>query len=403
VGIRLALAGAAVALWAAPTRGQSTGGVTLQAGGYVRSLTALQDLGYDTPLADRRSAFNGEILRLKWQLGMGERVRIIVHDRLQVQLSSTRQSLGTGIAGFGVSAVPGRTISLETTLLEDEQYRIWHDLDRLAVNVRSGIVDLTLGRQAVTWGISSLFPVADLWAQFSPFELDTEEKRGVDAVRGLAYPAPGVELDLVLADRGTLRDLSAGLRATVDLPWADVYVAAGKFWRQLIALGGVSLVLESWIVRGEAALPWEMDATELRPLRATVGADRLSAKYQVSIEYHHNGLGATDPDGYVGRLAAAELQRGETYFLGRHYLGAFGSYLPTDRLTLSTSLLGNLQDPSITVSPVATYDVGQNARISAGALIATGATPRLTAEDSRLRSEFGAYGRLVYATVSVYF
>jgi len=33
--------------------------------------------------------------------------------------------------------------------------------------------DVTLGRQAITWGVAKLFPSADLWSQFSPFELDT--------------------------------------------------------------------------------------------------------------------------------------------------------------------------------------------------------------------------------------
>ena len=116
-----------------------------------------------------------------------------------------------------------------------------------------------------------MFPVADLWAQFSPFELDTEEKPGSDAVRVLSYPVRGLELDAVAAARGRAEDWSAGIRATVDLPTADVYVATGKFWNELIGLSGVTFVLDRMKLRVEAALPYDLDADDWQRVRATVG------------------------------------------------------------------------------------------------------------------------------------
>jgi hypothetical protein len=375
----------------------------LDFGGYVRSLTAVQDLGYDTPLVDRQSAFHGEVVRLAWVARFGEHWRFTVHNRLQAQVTSTAQGLGTGVVGFGVSAIPGRTVSLATTLLEGDQFRVTHDIDRLALDVYTGAVDFTVGRQAISWGISNLFPVADLWTQFSPFELDTEEKRGIDAIRALAYPGRGVELDMVVADRGTLRDLSGGARVTVPLPWADVYLAGGKLWRQLIAFGGMSIVFDTWKLRAEVGIPWQIDSTEFRPIRATVGIDRLGADYQLSLEYHHNGLGSDLAGEYLTRLGSPAFQRGETYFLGRHYLGLLGNYAATDRLNLAVSILTNLSDPSAVVSPVATYDLGQQVRMSFGGLVSIGESPILTLAQQELRSEFGTYGRLAYSRISVYF
>ena len=191
---------------------------TVDLGGYVRSLTGVQDLGYDPIVTDRRVAFNGEVIRLKWLVDVDGWIRFNVHNRLQSQYSSSDGGGGRDVLGFGVSAVPRRSIDLETTLVDEEHLRVWHDLDRLAVTIYSDVVDLTIGRQAITWGISNLFPIADLWAQFSPFELDTEEKPGIDAIRALLYPANGIELDAVLADRGSSGDLSAGIRATIELP-----------------------------------------------------------------------------------------------------------------------------------------------------------------------------------------
>ena len=181
--------------------------VWLHFGGYARSIAGGSDLGYDAPVVDRRSAFNGSVVRLKWRLEMEDVFLVSVHNRFQARLTSA--SSGASVPGLGVSVVPDRTVDLTTTIVDDEHVDIWHDLDRASLTLYLHVADITVGRQAITWGISSLFPIADLWAQFSPFELDTEEKPGVDAVRALAYPAGNVELDAVVADCGSRRNLSA--------------------------------------------------------------------------------------------------------------------------------------------------------------------------------------------------
>lgn len=376
--------------------------VWLHLGGYARSITGGSDLGYDAPGLDRRSAFNGSVVRLKWRLEVDDILLVSVHNRLQARLTSA--SSGAGVLGFGVSVVPDRTVDLTTTLVDEEHIDIWHDLDRASLTLFLDVADITAGRQAITWGISSLFPIADLWAQFSPFELDTEEKPGVDAVRALAYPAGNVELDFVVADRGSRRDLSGGMRATVELPAGDVYFAAGKFWRELIALGGVSLVVDVWKFRAEAAVPWDMDAEEVRSVRFTGGVEWLGPDVSLSFEYHYNGLGSTETDEYAALLASPEFARGETYYLGRHMAGGFGSYLATGRLALTFGALANLTDPSVALLPALNYDLGQAFRTGVGGLVSLGAKPTFQSTLlPQLESEFGTYGSFGYAQVSVYF
>ena len=400
IGGRLSSLGWAVLFLGAAESAPAQG---IEFGGYARSLTAFQDLGYTLVGSERRSVFNGEIVRLRWGAELGGGVRLQVHNRLQAQVSSARQTFGSGVTGLGVSAVPGRSLDLETTISRGDQHRVWHDLDRLEVQASVGPVDLALGRQAISWGYSNLFPVADLWAQFSPFELDTEEKRGVDAVRALIYPHPGVELDVVVADRGSSRELSAGARATVELPWADLYVAGGKFWRQWMALAGISAVVDVWKLRAELGAPWSMDGGGRGALRGTVGADRLGASYSVSLELHRNGLGASNEADYLRVAQSAAFGRGETYFFGRHLLGGAASYLPNDRITLSLVVLANLDDGSTSVSPSFFYDLGQHARVTAGGLIGMGARPTGDAFSLSLGSEFGTYGRLAYTGIALYF
>lgn len=256
--------------------------------------------------------------------------------------------------GFGVSAVPTRW-DLESVLVDRELLRVAHDVDRLALTVYMPLADVTIGRQAVTWGWATLFPVADLWSRFGPYELETEEKPGLDALRALAYPAERLVLDLVAADRGAARDASVGARLAVSLPAGDLYIAAAKLWRELVFIGGAALVLEEVKLRGEAVLPRGLDRGGWHRPRVTAGADWVRGRWTLSGELHYNGIGTDSFERYPAVLLDPRVARGESYFLGRWYAGAAGGWSVTDRLTLSASLLANLFDPSASLSPVATW------------------------------------------------
>ena len=387
---------------------------TLTLGGYVRTLTGIHDLGYtipETPVSaatPRRSGFNGEVIRLKWKLeggggtaGAGTRWELDVHNRLQARVSSA--ATGDQVVGFGVSAVPDRLVDLETELMDEPGLRVWHDLDRLSLTVYTDVADVTIGRQAITWGTSSIFPVADLWARFSPFELDTEEKPGIDAVRILAYPA-GIELDAVVADRGRAEDLSAGVRGTYGLSSADLWLGAGKLWRELMAMGGVTVLLDESRLRAEAVVPWDLDARALQEPRVTLGIDWIRGTMSLTGEYHYNGIGA-DHDTYLTALRDPRFQRGETYYLGRHYLGGLATWSPDreNRLNLALNLLTNLDDPSLALTPALSYDLGQATRFAIGGLISFGDAPSFTPLPPTFPTEFGAYGTLGYTQLSIYF
>jgi len=380
------------------------GETSLDLGGYIRSLTQLYDPGYDIPgIEDRESGVHAEVLRLKWNLRFGESILLEVHNRVQIQLSSSEGGLSGSAVGFGVSVIPSRRWELSSIWVDHDRLRVWHDIDRLSLTWYNPVADVTAGRQAITWGISNVYPVADLWSQFSPFELDTEEKPGLDAVRILNYPSGNLELDAVLADRGSARNFSAGIRASLSLPWADLYAGGGKFWREAMGLVGVSAPFGSYKLRAEGALPYDLDTESFHLPRVTLGLDWLGGATMLSAEYNFNGIGATDPEDYMGVLEDPRYAQGETYFLGRHNLGALASWTPgNDRLSLTLSALMNLQDSSAAFIPNLTYDFGQDTRLSAGALLSFGDTPVFDPEPS-LESEFGTYGDFIFTMLSVYF
>jgi hypothetical protein len=391
-----------------PLEGQFTllerGDRSLTLGGYVRSLTQFYDPGYDIPdTDDRESGIHAEVVRLKWKLRLSASVLLEIHNRLQGQVSSSAANLGQSAVGFGVSVVPGRRWDLSSVFVDQDRLRIWHDLDRLSLTWETDLADVTAGRQAITWGISNVYPVADLWAQFSPFELDTEEKPGVDAVRVLSYPGEGLELDAVVADRGSSRLFSAGLRANLSLSWADLYAGGGKFWREVIGLAGMSAPMGSYKLRAEGALPYDLDRDDFQLPRVTLGVDWLGGETMLTAEYNFNGIGKTDPKDYLTVFGDPRYAQGETYFFGRNNLGGSAVWTPgNDRLSLSLTGLCNLHDGSSAFVPTLTYDVGQSTRLSAGGLVSFGDTP-VFEPLPELRSEFGTYGDFVFSVLSVYF
>jgi hypothetical protein len=372
--------------------------------GYVQSVSGVQYLTYELPPPmQETTGINAEVIRLEWAAQLGEKVHIDVHNRLFFRISTAPSAAaGASIIGLGATAEPGRSLDLSTSVLDENGILLNHDIDRAAVTVYTEAADVTVGRQAIVWGRSILFPVADLWAQFSPFELDRTQKRGTDAIRVLAYPNYSTELDLVLADKGSLDNLSGGARLSHNFDWGDGFVAAGKFWNEIIAMAGVSITSGHFRGRLEIAEPYDLDADELKLPRATIGGDFLSADTQVSLEYHFNGAGAAAASGYLAQLQSPVFSRGESYFLGRHYLGALLSYAGFERTRLALSLIGNLADPSIIVAPSFRYILSDEADINLGAFQGFGRAPELKFPPE-LRSEYGTYGGFVFSQLRVFF
>lgn len=414
------LAAAASLVWAAtaapPTCAApsiiDTDDVLLRIGGYARALSGLSvSMIEDGPTygLPEHVGLGAAILRVELRLGLFDVATLDVHSRLFMQVSS-EASGGGGSVGLGATAAPKRTIDLSSDIVKTDTMTLEHDLDRLSLRLFLGAVDVSIGRQAITWGTSLLFNVSDVWAGFSPFELDQSQKRGVDAVRAVTQITDDIELDLVIADRGSLEYLSGGARATFYMDWGDIYVAAAHAWDDVAIMAGASGEIESFKIRGEAYLP--IHGLSERPSRpnVTLGFDWFHPEVMVSIEAHYNGLGADDPDAYLGLSTDLEdprpierevFARGQGYLLGRWYLGTMASWRPIETVTLATSLLLNVTDPSLLVATTISYQPTADMDIGIGAFNSIG--ERATIVPLRLNSEFGSYGQFVYMQVAAYF
>ncbi|MDX1567331.1 MAG: hypothetical protein R3223_05985 [Longimicrobiales bacterium] len=391
---------------AAQDPGTGPSPLSLSLGGYVHVVTGIHDTGFPIPGEDPTSAFNGDVLRLQWGGSWEDWLSVDVHNRLQTRISTSDREVAGSVAGLGVTRDPGRAVDLESVWIEKDRLRVWHDLDRASVTFYTPAADLTVGRQGIAWGNSLLFPVVDLWAPFSPFELDTEVRPGIDAIRALAYPLPGLEIDAVVADRGERDPWSGGVRGTWSLASADIYGAVARIWDEGMAAGGVTWLFETTRARAEVLLPWNLNSDQWMDPRATLGFDWLGNRWTVSAEYHFNGLGTSDPDEYPSVLTSEPYARGESYFLGRHYIGGLASWTldRDERFHLNGSVLLNVQDPSAAFFPALRWAPGQTTSVSVGGLFTLGEHPTVPpGMIPDIRSEYGTYGTLGYTRISVFF
>jgi hypothetical protein len=402
-----------VFLHAKPARGsQDLGGDergTLQLDGYVRTLAGLQQLRYQLapdaagPGPADHLGLSATVLRLEWKAGLGDRYSAEVHQRAFLRMSSESLSLGGSRLGLGASVAPSRTLNLRLVAYDEERLLLEHDLDRLVLRANLGDFDIFLGRQAITWGTGEIFPVADLWTNYSPFELDTSQKRGVDALRVLFSRSRAWELEAVLADRGTLRDLSAGLRVATYREYVDIYFALAKQWRELLAMAGAAATAGSFKLRAEAVGPFDLEQHEVAPPRLSIGADWLRSSLRLTLEAHFNGSGVRSADQYATHLVSSPaLAHGESYLLGRLYTGAAANWRISELFQLTVSGICNLQDPSTLLAAAFAWSLSQETELALGAFQGIGEKPLIGATPN-LRSEFGSYGSLFYLALASYF
>ena len=150
--------------------------------------------------------------------------RVRVDSRLQlgtnVDLTAAYEHrvrrLSTSRAASAVSVLPAeapppyRLAALDWQVARSDTAAWHHEIDRAAAHIRGGAADITIGRQAIGWGRGVVFGAVDLFAPFSPLEIDREWRRGIDAVHA----------DVRLSDRASTDGVVA-----LGRRWSDALTA----------------------------------------------------------------------------------------------------------------------------------------------------------------------------------
>ncbi|HEY6038787.1 MAG TPA: hypothetical protein VIV58_31110 [Kofleriaceae bacterium] len=318
----------------------------------------------------------------------------------RVSLASATGSL----AGFGVlpalGVAPYRLSQLEGAIVSRDGYQWSHELDRLSAEYKLGSLTLTAGRQAIGWGRGVMFSAVDLFAPFSPFEIDREWRRGIDAARAEVTFGPKLSADAVVA-AGESVDSSAfvgrirGYRGP-----ADFELVGGWRARDLMVGATSSGTVGDGELHGELAVFRAPDALPAGGQFASRVAIKglIGGSYRVAIgngvlvvaEYHYSGFGAASAGEVLPLLAnpafAARFARGDTQILGRHALALVASYEVSPELQLALRWLQSPVDGSGVATPTATATLSERLAMLAAVFVPYGSAPTGTS----LRSEYGA-------------
>ncbi|MCP4221646.1 MAG: hypothetical protein GY765_43880 [bacterium] len=305
-------------------------------------------------------------------------------------------------------------------------FGVLHNLDRLFVTFKTKLADITIGRQAIGWGAARVINPTDVIAPFAFTDLDTEERRGVAAVRLVLPLGTMSELDVgyVFGNKFKFQNSAFFLRGKLYVLKTDVALLLMGFKENLLLGFDLARSIKGAGFRFEAAyvepsffnkdepsefwggsLPVKRDPAYFR---ASVGMDyNFSTTFYGFFEYHFNSAGRSDVSEYVEVMNTTAFREGADYFLGKHYLNLGVTWQLTPLMPFNGLLIFNVRDGSLNFSPTLEYNIKEDIYLSFGAYIGIGKRPQPGPCNpdiiAGLRSEFGGYSNMVFTSFRIYF
>jgi len=336
-------------------------------------------------------------VRAEPEITAGARAVFTLAYEQRVRLTSGTAGVTTAGILPSQGAAPFRIRQLDWTIARSSGVSWQHEIDRASVQLQSGRASLTLGRQAIGWGRGVMFGAVDLFAPFSPLEVDREWRRGVDAARADITLTDRSSLDLVGAFGNAWDRSAVGARVRGYAGPIDVEFMGGRRARDLFAGVTSSAAVGSAGIHGElAAFHVPDDGTSGGERTVWKGVAGGSYRFPIGagiltyVEYHYSGFGAARPEDIVPLLSRASFSerylRGDTQILSRHAVAVIASYEPSPELLFSGQWIQNPRDRSGILAPSLTLTLSDQASIVGSLYLPYGRPPR----GQLLRSEFGA-------------
>lgn len=356
----------------------------------------------DAPAAPgARRDINFLSLRVIPKVTLGDAWTIESHGVLDVL--APVQSVTVGLPGGSTEAL----LPLTGTITDTDNARVTARLDRLSARLHTDRSDLTIGRQAITWGVNTLLPALDMFSPFAPTQIDRDYKAGVDAVRLSVSPRPHVDIEGVVAQLGPWDTRASAVGGLVRLSTGavDVGFMGGSFRHDAVAGGFMSVGVKGTVLRGEVSRTAPDDPIDRgrRPSfwRGGVGLDRqLSSVVGLTAEVVYDGFGERRAADYPLVLVSPRVRRGEVTSPGLMTAGGTVTWRFHPLGTLSTLALMNLTDASVAINPIVSWSASSRLDLMAGGQVFVGRAPLLPGMP---RSEYGGLGSAVVTGLKAYF
>jgi len=305
----------------------------------------------------------------------------------------------------GIVTVPDISYNRHLNLEKDWQHgdhgvsRL--QVDRLNLQWHTASVDTTLGRQAVGFGRILIYSPLDVIAPFAPDAIDTEVRRGVDALHSTFNYGVNGQLSAIAVWGDRDRDNSFLGTWSDNREGLDLLMIGGQLRGRAMFGAGLAGSLGTLGLKGEFSIHNGRNTDEAGgDLHDTYTLGAIESWYRfdngisVIAQYLYNGPGVDKPADYPKALNSAPLQEGLTYLLGRHYLIIAPAYDLHPLATLQGLLIYNIADESALVRPNLVLSLSDNLSLQLFYTWHFGQKPNFTTLylPAEPRSEFGTYG-----------
>jgi hypothetical protein len=309
--------------------------------------------------------------------------------------------------------------------LEEEHASAWLKFDRFNMKFSFEKADLTVGRQAITFGKAYFWNPLDVFLPFEPQQVDRDYKPGVDALR-IDIPFGNFSgLNLIGAwgpkvfpesnenktwDSSPYGSALLARVYTTMMDW-DFALQGGKIYGGYQIGGGAVGEMGKLEARLETAYFWAIDSDPMpSPLQGDVFEDHLTLvagigrmfenSFVFELEYLYNGAG----DSHNLEASLLRFLLGSSLHMGEHLTGLMLKY---DILPIFTSQLVwiySISDQSSLVQPAFFLSMSDEIELYFGATISEGERPSETnGLPPRLGSEFGTYPDHYFIAIKIYF
>ncbi|MBL6690005.1 MAG: hypothetical protein ISP91_06400 [Pseudomonadales bacterium] len=369
--------------------------------GYAKSFAVGQD-ELDNPVIMADEIYQSQnSLRLMWE-GFSERIVWQLHYEMSPVFVS--EELNASVPTFNVVEDSYRLTDIDPTLLrEDNKNQVYQNLDRLNVQIQMDAGDLTIGRQAISFGSARIINPTDIFLPFDVRTFNTEYRTGVDAVR---FQRPWGELGeidvgIVLGDDADPENSAAFLQVRTNANGVDYHMAAIRFAEQDLLGFGVQSALGDMGFWFEVANVWGDEDY----LRLSTGLDyAFSENTFGQVEYHYNGAGSDEPEDYLANLQTLPYQRGGVFLLGEHYLIPGYTVQLSPLWFVGLQAIVNLTDSSAFASVSAEYNVAENFYMDFGYYRFVGDDLEVSNNGlPEFGSEYGPNPNTLYMSIRYYF
>lgn len=362
-------------------------------GGHLRAIGSLAAIDDQSIYAqvDTGPYYDGQgELRLKNEIFLGSRWSLETHYELVAAGGDTRANTSKLQQRYPAPALDAliaptqinddhRLFDLTHPLISEDDYVVYHRIDRLNLTFSPSWGSIRLGRQALTWGNGMVFNPMDLFNPFAPTTVQRDYKVGDDMALGQVYLG-NHEMQLLYLPRrdpedGEIDDDRGSYAGKAHLIFGalETELMAARHYDDTVYGWGAIGYLGDAAWRLNAVYTSVSDQYNQKDFFQTVANMDYAWQWADKniyglLEFYYNGLG--EKDDYLQAAAAPytfnRLARGDLFTLGRYYMAALLQIELHPLVHNYWTCITNLEDPSGLVLPQMIWDATTNTQLILG-------------------------------------